>query len=69
MKIKLRSLRLKKHMSMDDLAAKAIVSKSTISRIESRDVIPSIDILCRLCVALGVTLNDMVDCEGGFYDD
>lgn len=54
---------------MEDLAAKALISKSTISRIESGDMIPSIDILCRICVALGVTLNDMVDCEGGFYDD
>ncbi|WP_395546700.1 MULTISPECIES: helix-turn-helix domain-containing protein [unclassified Lacrimispora] len=69
MKIKLRSLRIKQHMSMEDLAIKALISKSTISRIESGDMIPSVDILCRLCVALGVTLNDMVDCKGGFYDD
>ena len=69
MKIKLRSLRLEKHFSMDDLATKAFVSKSTISRIESGDMIPSVDILCRLCVALGVTPNDMVDCKGGFFND
>lgn len=54
---------------MDDLSAKAFVSKSTISRIESGGLMPSVDILCRLCVALGVTLNDMVDCKGGFFND
>lgn len=43
MKIKLRSLRIKQHMSMEDLAIKALISKSTISRIESGDMIPSID--------------------------
>lgn len=68
MKIKLRSLRHKKHMSMEELAAKALVSKSTISRIESGEVIPSVDIVCRLCVALDVAIGDMVDCKGGFDD-
>ncbi|WP_442913648.1 helix-turn-helix domain-containing protein [Lacrimispora sp.] len=64
MRINLRSLRLQKHMTMDDLAAKALVNKSTISRIESGDSIPSVDILCRLCCALKVTM-----CGRGMYDD
>lgn len=69
MKINLRSLRLKKHMTMETLAAKASINKSSISRIESGEMIPSIDILCRLCKALGVTMCEMVECERGMYDD
>lgn len=68
-KINLRSLRKQKHMSMEDLAIKAHVNKSTISRIESGDVIPSVDVLCRLCRALGVTMCEMVNCERGFLDE
>lgn len=69
MKIKLRDLRLKNNMSIRDLESKSGVHRSTISRIENGEIIPSVGILCSLCRTLHVKIGDMVDCERGSYDD
>ncbi len=69
LKIKLRNLRLKKNMSIRDLENKSGINRSTISRIERGEMSPSVDILCKLCIALNVKLCDMVDCERGRFED
>lgn len=63
--INLRSLRLKRHISIKELANVSGVAKSTISKIENGKIVPSITVLCKLCVALGVDIDDMIDCERG----
>lgn len=63
MKINLRELRVKHNLSVYDLERISGVNKSTISRIENNEMIPTALTLCRLCNALHVTLNDMVDCN------
>jgi transcriptional regulator with XRE-family HTH domain len=69
MKVNLRSLRLKRHIPMKKLAKDSGVAKSTISKIESGTITPSIRVLCKLCNALGVDIDDMLDCERGHCDD
>src|ERR1700729_2605659 len=56
----LRSLRVNLGFTLQHLADKSHVSKSTISKIERRDVQPSLDIAVRLAEALNSTLSEMV---------
>lgn len=69
MKVNLRSIRLKRHIPMEDLAKDSGIAKSTISKIESGKITPSIRVLCKLCNALGVDIDDMLDCERGNCDE
>ncbi len=57
---KLKKLRLDSGLTMDMLAKTANVSKSTISKIESDDVQPTIDVAARIAKALGKTLSEML---------
>ena len=63
MKINLRELRKQNNLSIYELERLSGVDKSTISRIENNEMIPTVLILCRLCNALHVTLNEMVECN------
>lgn len=56
----LKALRQQANLSMQALADKACVSKSMISKIESDDVQPTLDIAARLAKALGKTLSEML---------
>ena len=56
----LRSLRVNSGLTLQRLAEKSHVSKSTISKIERRDVQPSLDIAVRLAEALNSSLSEMV---------
>jgi DNA-binding XRE family transcriptional regulator len=60
MKINLKELRLERGLSERDLAKNSKVAKATISRIESGEVSPLLETICKLCVALNVTLDQMV---------
>ena len=64
MKINLRELRKNKNLSIAELGKLSGVNKSTISRIENNELIPSILVLCKLCNVLRVTLDEMVDYKG-----
>lgn len=69
MKINLRKLRKEQGLSLKDLSVLSNINKSTLSRIENNEMIPSAMVLCKLCNALHVTLNDLVDCNGGTNDE
>ena len=56
----LQTLRKIQKMSMQALAEKAQVSKSTICKIERNEVQPSLDVAGRLALALGSTLSEML---------
>jgi len=58
--ISLKELRTQKHLSLQDLAVRANVSKSMISKIERSDVQPSLDVALRLAAALKITLAEML---------
>jgi len=64
MKLKLRELRRQKRMSQQKLSMKSGVAKGYISQIEKGQYKPTIDIICKLCNALGCTPNDLLDCKG-----
>ncbi len=69
MNINLRKLRKKRGLSLRELEILSNVNKSTLSRIENKEMIPSILVLCKLCNALHVTLDEMVSCNGGNTDE
>jgi transcriptional regulator with XRE-family HTH domain len=58
---RLRSLRQTLGLSLDDLAARANLSPSTISRIETGHRTISLDVLVPLATALQVDLNALLD--------
>jgi len=56
----LKNLRLKKNLSMQELADLAGVSKSMISKIERDAVQPTLDVAARLSKSLGKNLSEML---------
>lgn len=48
------------HLSQEDLAAKANVSRVSIARYEAGERIPNVDIAARIAVALGCTVDDLI---------
>ncbi|MFO0965502.1 MAG: helix-turn-helix transcriptional regulator [Gemmataceae bacterium] len=57
---KLRELRLSAGLSQADLARAAQVTTNYISRLEGGGAAPGIDLVARLCSALGATVGDLV---------
>lgn len=57
---RLRAARSKKDLTLDDLAEKTGISKSTLSRLESGQRKPSLELLLPVVAALGITLDDIV---------
>ena len=57
MKMKFRRMDL--GMSQTELAEKAGVTRQTIGLIAAGDFNPSLNLCISICVALGVTLNDL----------
>lgn len=63
MKIYITKLRLEKGWSMAELARRSGVSVSHISNIENDRKGLTVEVLCKLAKALGVTLDAVVNCE------
>ena len=58
---KIRSKRLEKKISLLNLATEVGISHSHLYYIESKRVIPSIDILIKISKALGTNLRELLD--------
>jgi DNA-binding XRE family transcriptional regulator len=58
---RLRSLRHQREITLADLSAQTGVSVSTLSRLESGDRKPTLELLLPLARAYGVTLDELVD--------
>jgi transcriptional regulator with XRE-family HTH domain len=69
MKINLRKLRIKRGLTIPQLSRKSHVGAGTISRIENHEIYPTIPTICKLCIALNVPINEMIECERYYYDD
>lgn len=69
MKINLRKFRIEKGLTITELSIKSHVAISTICRIENHEIQPTVPTICKLCVALNVPINKMVECERDYYDD
>jgi transcriptional regulator with XRE-family HTH domain len=58
---RLRTLRKERETTLTDLAATTGISVSTLSRLESGERRPTLELLLRLARAYGVTLDELVD--------
>lgn len=63
MKIYLNRIRNEKNMSIRALAEKSDVAKSHIEKIEAGETNPTINVMCRLAKALGVSVHDLFSCN------
>lgn len=62
--IRIRTLRLEKGLTLDDLAAASGVSRAMISRVERAEASPTASLLARVCAALGLSLSSFFAEEG-----
>lgn len=69
MKINLRKLRLQRGLTIRELSILSGVSIATISKIENHEIQPTVITICKLCSALNVPINKMIECEGYYNDD
>ncbi len=60
----IRTLRLEKGMTLDQLAAGAGISASHLSRLERSQAEPSFTVAAALARELGVSLSDLVSAAG-----
>jgi len=58
---KIRKIRLEKKISLLNLATDMGISHSHLYYIESKRVIPSIDVVVRISKSLGISLKNLVD--------
>jgi transcriptional regulator with XRE-family HTH domain len=65
---RIRALRNKRALTLDQLAEASGVSRAMISRIERAEASPTAALLARLCSALGVSLSVFFAEEGGTPD-
>ena len=65
---RIRTLRIRRSLTLDQLAETSGVSRAMISRIERAEASPTAALLARLCSALGVSLSVFFADEGGSAD-
>ena len=58
---KIRSVRLAKRISLLNLASEVGISHSHLYYIESKRVIPSIDVIVKISKALGISTKELMD--------
>ena len=61
MKILLNKLRSEKGITLEELAVKSGISKSTLNRIENEITFPTMNQMEKLAMALGVRISDLYD--------
>ena len=64
LKLYVDKVRIKKGMSIRDLAARARISKSHVQRIEAGETMPSLEVMCRIAKALDVPITELFSFEG-----
>jgi len=63
MKLYIKKYRRQRKWTKSKLADKAKVSRSYMSEVEAGKYNPTIDFMWKIARALGVTLNDLVNCN------
>jgi len=56
----IKTLRLAKNYSLEELANQSKISRASISRIENAEVSPTAQVLVKLCHALGISLSSLI---------
>lgn len=57
---RIRELRKSRNMTIQELAYRCEMERSNMSRIEAGKTNLTIKTLCKICIALGVELNDIL---------
>lgn len=65
MRLRVREIRIKKGLSIRDLANLSAVSKSGIEKVEGPSPKPRIGTLYKIALALGVRIADLIDDDDG----
>lgn len=65
MRLRVREIRIKKGLSIRDLANLSAVSKSGIEKVEGPSPNPHIGTLYKIALALGVRIADLIDDDDG----
>lgn len=63
----IKQVRWDKNMTVEEVAKKAQISQSELTKIENKQVSPTIDFLCKISNALGVDVCTICGCKGGSY--
>lgn len=64
MKLRITQIRRKRRMSITYLSKISGVARGYISSLEQGFYDnPSVNVICKLCKALGCTPNDLIDCQ------
>ncbi|HPO26109.1 MAG TPA: helix-turn-helix transcriptional regulator [Petrotogaceae bacterium] len=63
MRNNLKTLRIQKKMTLEDVAFKSGLAFTTIWRTEKGQIVPTISTCAKIAVALGVTLDDLFTLE------
>ena len=58
--LRIEAIRRAKGLTLDELAARAGVSRATLSRIERGETSPTAQVLGRLCAAFGMTMSQLL---------
>jgi len=66
---RIKSLRLSKEITTEELAFLTGLNQSTISRIESNLRTPSLDTLLKICESLEITIIELFESENTFPPD
>ena len=57
--LRMKAARVGLDLSQEELAARVGVTRQTIGLIEAGGYNPTLNLCCRICKTLGVTLNDL----------
>lgn len=57
---RLKSLRLERDWSLDDLATRSAISRATLSRVENASTSPTTELLSKLCATYGLTMSRLL---------
>jgi transcriptional regulator with XRE-family HTH domain len=57
---RLKSLRVERGWSLDELARRSSVSRATLSRLENAEVSPTTSVLGKLCAAYGLSMSQLM---------
>src|SRR5690348_5261374 len=58
--LRLKTLRLERGWSLDELAKRSTVSRATLSRLENAEVSPTASVLGKICAAYGLTISRLM---------
>ena len=63
MKFHLKRIRTEEYLTVEELARRANIAKSSIERIEMGIANPTLTTMCKLAKTLGISVHELFDCD------